>query len=128
MKKQTGSVHLSLILFIIFLWTIMAGVLTTVANQYRTMNKIKMTAEAFHLAEAGITKALWELSRSDGTYQGERNTPLDIGAFSVSVSRSEGKVTLTATGTVGDRALVSIRAVANKAGGKYKIVSWRKLR
>jgi len=47
-----------------------------------------ITARSFHLAEAGIDKAVWELNQANGwfTYSGEHATALGGGYFKVDVS------------------------------------------
>ena len=50
------------------------------------------TARAFALAEAGMNKALWHISRGDDRYEGEENTRLGSGYFTVLVRDLPGKV------------------------------------
>lgn len=131
-QNEKGSIWIIMSFLIIFVWVSMAGVLKIITSQYQTMNRIKMSTAAFHLAEAGITKGLWELSKGNTGYNGERNTRLDIGTFTVDVHSKNGQFIITSTGYIPDRGHVRakqiIRVVAERdEKGTYKIVTWQKL-
>jgi len=131
-QDEKGSVWTFTTFLIIFCWLLIISVLNVINSQYRAMNNIKMSAAAFHLAEAGITKGLWELSKGNTGYRGEKGTKLDIGAFSVDVRSRNGQFIITSTGYIPDmkhvRAKKIIRVAAEKDGkGVYRTVIWQKL-
>jgi len=67
-------------------------------------------AVAQQLAEAGLDKAVARLRGAPAGYQGEQNTPLGEGRFSVTVlPQSGGLYRLTATGELTDGPLVLTR-------------------
>ncbi|MFH1353454.1 MAG: hypothetical protein ABIH68_07775 [bacterium] len=131
-QDEKGTVWTAVTFLIIFIWLLIVSVLKVINSQYRDMNKVKMSAAAFHLAEAGITKGLWELSKGNTGYRGEKGTKLDIGAFSVDVRSRNGQFIITSTGYIPDmkhvRAKSVVRASAEKDGkGVYRTVIWQKL-
>jgi len=75
----------------VLLFVILLGVVTTlfVFSVSRTaiiVSRSERALRAFHLAEAGLEKAIWELRRRGSEYTGEAQTPFENGTFSVTVS------------------------------------------
>ncbi|MBI5210809.1 MAG: hypothetical protein HY927_12635 [Elusimicrobia bacterium] len=127
-RGERGSVWIALTVLITFCWTMMAATLVMLARQHRSMTRLRLTTAALHLAEGGVEKALWELSRGNASYAGEADTGLDIGTFSVEVAREGDQAAITATGHIPGRrrpaASQTVRVVVRKAGGGYRVVSW----
>jgi hypothetical protein len=57
--------------------------------EYSLIQRNYLNDIAFNLAEAGIEKAFYELSKPASTYEGETNTSLGKGTFSVQLRRSD---------------------------------------
>lgn len=93
MKKlfitEQGSALLAAIIFIVALGTLASAFLYNILATNSSFKRTSNLQVAFNLAEAGIDKALAELSRSPSLYSGEEDTPLGEGTFSVSVLTSE---------------------------------------
>ena len=111
------------------MWIVFAGILNTLAGQYKQAVLNKMAVSAFHAAEAGITKGLWELNKN-GEYKGETYTKLDSASFSVEVRPLGDKFEITSTGYAAGKnepkARQTVKATAKKgANGTYKIISWQ---
>lgn len=122
---RRGSVWIMLVFLIIAAWTAMAASLSMMASQYRSLNRQNLTSAALCLAESGVAKALWELSR-DPAYGGEADTKLDVGTFSVVVRGDE----VVATGYVPSRlkavVLQTVTVKIGKGGGGLRPLSWRR--
>jgi len=107
-------------------------------NILATNSSFKRTANlqvAFNLAEAGIDKAIAELSRSSSTYVGEEDTPLGGGTFSVSVLPSEedaGEILIVSTGYVphsfAPRAKRTVRVSVRRRDNSLVITSWQQVK
>lgn len=74
------------------------------SSEYFLTTRSYLNEVAFNLAEAGVEKALYELSKPESNYQGETETLLENGTFSVMVKPldSTGQVEILSTGTVQD--------------------------
>jgi type II secretory pathway component PulJ len=87
-NNKQGSALLTAIIFIAVLGTLAGGFLSNVLATNSFFSRTSNLQIAFNLAEAGIDKAIAELSRSP-FYRGEEDTPLGEGTFTVSVLTSE---------------------------------------
>lgn len=67
-------------------------------NRSRWALKAHSSAVAANLAEAGVSKALWELRHGRPGYAGEKQTEFGGGFYSVSIKRSNGQVEIEALG------------------------------
>lgn len=105
MKKlfttEQGSALLTAITFIVVLGTLASAFLYNVIATNSSFRRTSNLQVAFNLAEAGIDKAIAELSRFPSTYSGEEDIPLGEGTFSISVLTSEenaGEIFIISTG------------------------------
>jgi hypothetical protein len=87
-----------------------------------------------NLAEAGIDKAIAEL-RAKPSYEGEKNTPLGEGSFSVSVKPGDkaGTWLIRSNGRISDKQYVFARArvaaeITLAPSGAVSRLAWRELR
>lgn len=122
---QRGSVWISLVIVIVAAWAALAAALTMMAAQYRSLTRQHLGAAALSLAESGVVKALWELSR-DAAYAGETDTPLDVGTFDVVVRGDE----IVATGYVPSRLkpqlTQTVTVKVRREGGGFRTLFWRR--
>ena len=88
---------------------------------------------AFNLAEAGIESAIWNLSRPKSEYQGEKDTGLGEGTFTVTVEKSEtgaGHVKVISRGfypdSVNPKSECTLMAILD-AGKDIKILLWKQV-
>ncbi len=101
--KSEQGVALILITAVFSSLFILIGVsLNRGSSEYFLTTRSYLNDVAFNLAEAGVEKALYELSKSESNYQGETETLLGNGTFSVSLKPldSAGQVEILSTGTV----------------------------
>jgi type II secretory pathway component PulK len=61
------------------------GLSSNLIRAYSMRRKDHLQAKAFHIAEGGLHKALWELSSSSADYAGEKETSLGEGSFRIEV-------------------------------------------
>lgn len=96
---QKGQI---LALLIVSLSVILTGVLVTIAGSrvYFETSKYSIFSEAaLNLAEAGIDKAIASLNASGGNYNGEQETFLGDGSYSVGITEKDASTKIiTATG------------------------------
>lgn len=97
---QKGSVILFALIFAGVFSAVSAGMVAYSTQLSRTQNHETASAQALHLAEAGIDKAMYQLNQSS-SYTGESNTALGNGTFTIAVTSVSGDTkTITATGYV----------------------------
>ena len=87
---------------------------------------------AFHIAEAGLTKARWELSRPDSRYRGEKGLAFGGGTVDISVKpvRDRAAYDVVGTSTVvrgsGVSTTCTVQArLARGADGRMSLARWR---
>ena len=68
-------------------------------NEVTTCRKIVDSHKAFYLAEAGVEKAIFELTRN-GSYTGETNVALGDGVYDVTVTSADSQKEIDAVGYV----------------------------
>lgn len=89
MRKQKGQI---LILVFIALGVVLFTVLSVIAGAqvYFSNSVYNLNLEkATHLAEAGIDKALASLNKTGGSYNGEAETVLNDGSYSVTITNKD---------------------------------------
>lgn len=127
-RNSRGGVIIVLIVFILFSWLSLVGLQMDLARRNDSVNRLRSSAAAAALAEAGAAKALWELRRGNAGYTGEADIRLDTGTFSVALRREGGQTVITATGYLPDRtrprAAESVRVVAGPGGA---VLTWQRL-
>ena len=89
--SKRGSATLLAIIFLSVLVTLAGALTSNLIRAYSMRGKDYLQAKAFHIAEGGLHKALWELSHSSKSYAGEKETSLGEGAFTIEVVGLEGK-------------------------------------
>ena len=84
-KQNQGFAAITLIglILIIFITGSTLVILTHINNKNAIHSK--KSSECLYLADGGIEKAIWEVTKDD-TYAGENNTSLGTGSFSISVN------------------------------------------
>ncbi len=126
-RSQRGSVSAAAMFMLLTLWLALAALQMSVVSQYDAVNRMKLSAMAVNLAEAGAAKALWEARRGNASYAGEE-AALATGAFGVSVRREGGQLVVISTGYVPNRkaarALERVRVLASPGGA---VLAWQKL-
>ena len=90
-NSKRGSATLLAIIFLSVLVTLAGALTSNLMRAYSMRGKDNLEAKAFHIAEGGLHKALWELSSSSANYAGEKETSLGEGAFTIEVVALEGK-------------------------------------
>ena len=120
MGNNKGVVLIVVLAFMLMLVIISLSYISLTHNEIRLVKQQKDSLGAFFLAEAGVEKAIFELS-SDDSYPGEYNVSLGGGVYDVSVTVSpddEKKREITATGYVPDK-------TSPRAGRKIKVEAAR---
>ncbi len=132
--NERGSAILTAIIFIAVLGTMVSAFLSNILAAHSSAKRSYQCQIAFNLAEAGIDKALTELSQSRSTYNGEKDTCLGQGAFSVSVSTSNEspkEKIITSTGYLPDsikpKVKKTIEVTVQRRGKSLLITSWREI-
>lgn len=113
-KKESGQI---LILIFIALGVVLFTVLFLIAgaqlyfqNAMYSVNAEKATA----LAEAGIDKALASLNKTGGSYNGETETPLGEGSYSVTVANKDAATKiLQVTGYIPSKSNPKVKRTIN---------------
>lgn len=99
-KNQSGQILLIAIVVSAVFISLSATLVSYSAMHYRQERGIVASAQALHLAQAGVDKAIAELNE-DSNYAGETNTALGDGTLTVSVSTvSSATKRITVTGSV----------------------------
>ena len=100
MHSKRGSATLIADIFLSILLTLTAALASHLIRAISVSKKDYQRAKAFHIAEGGLHKALWELSHSTD-YAGEKETSLGEGAFTIEVLSVDGEMNkriITSTG------------------------------
>lgn len=90
LKKQTGQV---LVLALVIVGLVMINTLVIVSGSQlfsQNTNYTVQASQALNLAEAGVDKALASLNATGGSYNGELETFLGGGSFSVTITTPSG--------------------------------------
>lgn len=135
MKKlfiaEQGSALLTALIFIVVLGTLASAFLYHIMATNSSLKRASHLQIAFNLAEAGIDKALAELSRSP-FYLGEEDTPLGEGTFSVSVLTAEKNSEETFIISTGylphsrePKAKKTVKVTVQYQNGSLAITSWQ---
>jgi len=98
-SSYRGSVFLVTLVFLGVFITVTTSLIGSLTAYGRAANHAVTVAQALALAEGALDKAAYELNRNP-SYEGEVNTPLAPGDFSIAVSTidsSNKKVTVTGT-------------------------------
>lgn len=110
MTKDSGQAFLLVIMVIavvlVITITLIGGATLYFQNTAYSINSEKATA----LAEAGVDKALASLNRSGGNYNGEIETKLDDGSYSVTITTKDA----------GTKIIESTGYIPNKTNPKVK--------
>lgn len=124
--KSKGSVIIYALVFIGIFFTASTGMLVYSTSLNRTQNHNIAAAQALHLAEAGIDKALYQLNQSS-SYNGESNTALGDGTVTIGVANVSSDVrTITATGYVPNSANpIATRTIKVNANVGSSVISFR---
>lgn len=96
-RNQSGQVLIYALSVVAILVIAIAVILSIATGSGLSATRSVQVAQAIHVAEAGIDKAINEL-KTTPSYSGESNTILTDGTFSVSVSGSGNTRTITSTG------------------------------
>ncbi|MCX7919605.1 MAG: hypothetical protein N3A72_08385, partial [bacterium] len=103
--------------------------LTKLENEFASGTVAYHNLQALNLAEAGIEKAIFELTRTNGVYSGEKNTQLGNGFFSVTVKPTQNGFLITAMGKTRSAAkysghrVISVQ-VQRQSANHWKVLSW----
>lgn len=124
--KQKGSIIIFALVFIGIFFTASTAMVSYSTQLSRTENYAVASAQALHLAEAGIDKALYQLNQSS-SYTGETNTALGAGTFTTTVTSVSGDTkTITATGYVPNAAdPVAYKTIKVNANIGSSVISFR---
>ncbi len=135
LDTEQGSALITALIFITILGMLASAFLYNILATNSSFKRTSNLQVAFNLAEAGIDKAIAELSRSSSTYSGEEDTPLGEGTFSVSVLTSEeeaGEMLIISTGYIphspGSKAKRTVKATVRRRDSSLVITSWREVR
>lgn len=120
-SNQQGQVF---ILSLIVVGLVLANTLIIIGGSQvfnQNTNYMIQTAQAVNLAEAGVDKALASLNASGGSYQGESETPLEGGSFSVAITTANNTKFIESTGYIpsknNPKVKRTIKASASKGFG-----------
>jgi hypothetical protein len=86
--RERGSVFLLAMMILIVILVLGASLIERSQTAVDRASARSRSTRAFHLAEAGIQKALWEFNQPDGwlTYAGDTELPLQGGTVDITVS------------------------------------------
>ena len=92
MKPSTerGVATIIVLILLAALVTVTTAFFTVLAYGRRSLSIGADQERGLAVAEAGLEKAVWELSRPTSRYVGETDTAFEEGAFTVAVTRLEG--------------------------------------
>ena len=135
-RRRRGTAMVFVLLFVILLGVVTTLFVFSVSRTAIIVARSERALRAFHLAEAGLEKAIWELQRRGPEYTGEAQTPFENGTFSVTVSctdRDRGIYKVMSRGAFpasprGPFRVVSATVrVSGKGAGKRRIhvTNWR---
>jgi Tfp pilus assembly protein PilX len=126
--NNKGAIGFVLVLLLMIFSGLVVMLMEKVNREQVAATNLRVNTIAFHLAEAGITKAVYELRKSGGSYTGETNTELGNGTFSVTITKKGADFVVKSTGSVKGTKIpwltVSIRSLVS--GTNYKIIRWYK--
>ncbi len=104
--RQRGFAVAYVLIIMILLAMISTSVFVVIAGNLLAVRRAHTRQLALNIAEAGVAKAIYELTRNP-SYSGETRTPFNPGEFSIEVTPQAGSrvfsVTSTALLTVGDK-------------------------
>ena len=131
-RDERGGILVVLCCMIFIFWGVLVGIIVSVADQNRSATRLRLASAALHIAEGGLTKAVWEIGRGNASYSGDGETPLGAGTFTVEIERDGGKTAVVSTGYIPNkgrpRETRKIRAVVGKTpSGIWRALSWRAL-
>ncbi len=105
MTKQTGQI---LLIVFVAVGVVLFTVLSVIAGAqiyYQNATYSQNSEKAMALAEAGIDKAVASMNKTAGSYNGETETVLGDGSYSVTVvPKDAGTAIITATGYIPNKA------------------------
>lgn len=130
-KAEKGNTLIVALFLALAIWLLFIGALNTIASQYKKNTQYRLNTSAFHVAEAGITKGIWELNKNF-KYSGDVETKLENGSFEIKIIQREGICILSSTGYVPNteniKAKQTIEAIIEKdAKGVYKVKDWQNI-
>jgi len=102
LKGERGTALILITAVFSSLFVLIGVSMTRGSSEYFLANRSYLNDVAFNLAEAGVEKALYEVSKPGSDYRGEKETPLGRGIFSVTLRPLDpaGSLEILATGTV----------------------------
>ena len=99
-KGQKGMAVIVALVITVVLVTLVLALSATVHYHRNWFRKSSYATRAFHLAEAGIDKALFELSEEGREYRGEEETSLGEGNFTVTVEEKGEVIIIESKGKI----------------------------
>jgi hypothetical protein len=128
--NQQGAGLISVLVFLSFVIILLGLLLNKLENEFASGAVVYHNLQALNLAEAGIEKAIYELTRTNGSYSGEKNTQLGNGIFSVTVQPAKGGYLITSIGKTRTAAKYTGRKVITvqlqrQSSNHWKILSWQ---
>lgn len=128
--NQEGSGLLTILVFISILLILLGVLLSKLENEFALGTVTYHNTQALNLAEAGVEKAIYELSRTNGNYTGEKNTGLGSGKFTVTVKLGQGGYKIISIGETRSAKKYTgrktITALIQRSGASHwKIISWQ---
>lgn len=136
-RAEKGMAVIVALVITVVLVTLVLALCTTVRYHSNWFRKSSYTTRTFHLAEAGIDKALFELSEEGREYRGEKETSLGEGSFTVTVEEKGEVIIIESRGKIlrpGGEAVtrtVKLHCSLEKdsqGNRKIKMESWKEIR
>ncbi len=131
-QSQQGAVLAMMLVILVLLMILTNVVITRYLSELSMGNQSYRKYQSLNIAEAGIQKAIYELNRTSGNYQGEKNTGFSNGKFSIEIHPSPSanyQVRVTGIALLQSRYIQKTVIVTElrKSNGSWKIVSWKEL-
>lgn len=122
MKQTTGQKGQILVLAVVIVGLVMINTLVIVSGSQlfsQNTNYTIQSSQALNLAEAGVDKALAALNATGGNYNGEQETLLEVGSFSVTITTPNptAKV-IESTGYVPSKTNLKVKRTIKITAGK----------
>lgn len=121
--RQTGSLMISLMIFVVISLTIVSAAVLLVVDNTVTSTNRQVGSNTLGVAESGIENALLRLLR-DPSYTGEV-LYLDTGQATISVTGSN-PLTITSIGAVGDFER-TVQVTATRINGVLTVTEWQEI-
>lgn len=125
MKKQSGQILVLAIIVVAFVLINTLVIISGATLYSQNTNYSLQSTQATELAEAGVNKALASLNKTGGSYNGESETFLGSGSYSVAITTIDaGTKIIESTGYIPSKAKPKIKKTIKTSIGKGEGISF----